>query len=296
MTKRVVVFHHDDNDGCCAAWVVKHYFDLVQENVEVITVPVQYSQNPPVNMLTEDTILYIVDFSYKRDVLLGLQKMVKEIHVFDHHATAEAELSDLPFAKFSKNKAGAGMTWDILFNKEPAPYMVQLVDDYDLWKFTLKDTEAFHAISTLHNTRSMEFWYNLFLYPNVLQETLAKGHEKLYFENIEIDDIVNSDKIKFGKFTSPGKEYKVAIYQTTHNLSKIGNRLLKKHPEIDFTICWFIVPKDGKIVFSLRCDDTRDLDLGKDIAKELGGGGHKNAAGFTLPISAGLSFVDMLYA
>ena len=58
----------------------------------------------------------------------------------------------------------------------------------------------------------------------------------------------------------------------------------------------FIVPKDGKIVFSLRCDDTRELDVGKTIAKELGGGGHKNAAGFTLPISAGLSFVDMLYA
>lgn len=107
MTKRVVVFHHDDNDGCCAAWVVKHYFDLVQENVEVITVPVQYSRTPPVHTLTPDTILYIVDFSYKRDVLLGLQKMVKEIHVFDHHATAEAELSDLPFSKFSKDKAVA---------------------------------------------------------------------------------------------------------------------------------------------------------------------------------------------
>ena len=95
MTKRVVVFHHDDNDGCCAAWVVKHYFDLVQENVEVITVPVQYSRTPPVHTLTPDTILYIVDFSYKRDVLLGLQKMVKEIHVFDHHATAVSVIGSL---------------------------------------------------------------------------------------------------------------------------------------------------------------------------------------------------------
>lgn len=48
---------------------------------------------------------------------------------------------------------------------------------------------------------------------------------------------------------------------------------------------------------SLACaDDTRQLDVGKDIASEMGGGGHKNAAGFTLPISGGLSFVDMLYA
>lgn len=296
MVKRVVVFHHDDNDGCCAAWVVKHYYDVTEQNAQVITVPVQYGKEIPFQHLTSETILYIVDFSYKREALLTIKKMVKEIHVFDHHATAKAELEDLDFAKFSDTKAGAGMTWDILFNNQTPSFIVSLVDDYDLWKFTLKDTEAFHAISSLHNTRSMEFWDQLHNSHDHLQKLLNQGHEKLYFENIEIDDIVNSDKIKFGKFTSPGKEYKVAIYQTTHNLSKIGNRLLKKHPEIDFTICWFIVPKDGKIVFSLRCDDTRELDVGKTIANELGGGGHKNAAGFTLPISAGLSFVDMLYA
>ncbi|MEG3034070.1 MAG: DHHA1 domain-containing protein [Aurantimicrobium sp.] len=296
MTKRVVVFHHDDNDGCCAAWVVKHYYEVTEQDAEVITVPVQYSRPAPLHHLWNDTILYIVDFSYKRDQLLAMKKLVKEIHVFDHHATAKAELEGLDFAKFSDTKAGAGMTWDILFNNQEPPAIVKLVDDYDLWKFDLPGTEAFHAISTLHDTRSMEFWDKLYKFPETLDQLLSHGHEKLYFENIEIDDIINSDKIKFGKFTAPGKEYKVAIYQTTHNLSKIGNKLLKKHPEIDFTICWFIVPKDGKIVFSLRCDNTRELDVGKDIAHELGGGGHKNAAGFTLPISGGLSFVDLLYA
>ena len=98
MVKRVVVFHHDDNDGCCAAWVVKHYYDVTEQNAQVITVPVQYGKEIPFQHLTSETILYIVDFSYKREALLTIKKMVKEIHVFDHHATAKAELEDLDFA------------------------------------------------------------------------------------------------------------------------------------------------------------------------------------------------------
>lgn len=308
MAKKVVVLHHEDNDGNCAGWIVKHYYSLIEHNVDATLFPVQYSRPVPLEalqMLDKETILYIVDFSYDVATLLKLQAMVSEIHVFDHHATAEAALKDLPFAIFSKERAGAGMTWDILFtqNNHPlldqlrdVPRFVELVDDYDLWAFKNPDTKAFNAHSGLFDTRKPEFWDQFLFNDVLLDQFIQKGHTKLYFEDIEIDQIAKSSKIKYGNYTDVNKSYKIAIYQTTHNLSKLGNELLKQNPDVDFTMCWFIVPNESKIVFSLRTANDRALDVGKDICLPLGGGGHKNAAGFTMPISAGLTFLDTLYA
>lgn len=295
MNTKVLVLHHDDNDGCCAAWVVKHYYDTVMGIVDVATVPVQYNQEPPFHLLDKDTTLYIVDFSYKRPILLQMKDMVKEIHVFDHHATAKEELEGLEFAKFSNTKAGAGLTWEILFNGLEPLQFIKLVDDYDLWKFEFNETEAFHSITGIIDAKNMKFWDDLCKVPGYYDHIVSKGKEKLYYENLEITKIVTSDKIKFTTFQCNGKEYKVAIYKTTHNLSKIGNRLLKDNPDLDFTFCWFIVPKDGSVVFSMRSTDIKEVNLGKDIAKLYGGGGHKNAAGFSLPLEEGLKMVESFY-
>lgn len=308
MIKRVVVLHHEDNDGNCAGWIVKHYHNLVVPDAEVHLFPVQYSRPLPPNaiaLMDKETVLYIVDFSYSKRLLLELQNRVAEIHVFDHHATAEDELKDLPFAIFSKNKAGAGMTWDILMNQRGAslperirkvPLFVELVDDYDLWKFKNPDTKAFHAHSVLHNSKDPEFWETFLDNDAKLREFIDVGHKALYFEAQEINNILRSKRIKYGSYQGEDKKYNIAVYQTTHNLSKVGNEILSRNPHIDFTICWFIVPDENQIIFSLRSLGDRTVDVGKDICLSLGGGGHKSAAGFVMGIPEGLSFVSKLYS
>lgn len=55
--------------------------------------------------------------------------------------------------------------------------------------------------------------------------------------------------------------------------SELGNRLCKMHPEIDFVA---MIDMDGTISYRTVKDD---VDLGKDVAKIFGGGGHPKSAG-----------------
>lgn len=56
-----------------------------------------------------------------------------------------------------------------------------------------------------------------------------------------------------------------------------AHEMLSKYPDAPFTACWFR-RADGQIQYSLRSEDSR-LDV-SEVAKSLGGGGHRNAAGF----------------
>ena len=55
--------------------------------------------------------------------------------------------------------------------------------------------------------------------------------------------------------------------------SELGNRLSDMHPELDFIV---MIGMDGKISYRTT---KKHIDLGKDIAKVFGGGGHPQAAG-----------------
>ena len=70
-------------------------------------------------------------------------------------------------------------------------------------------------------------------------------------------------------------------------MSEIGSRLA---PDCDFAMIWYYDHCDRIIKVSLRAfHDTIDVS---EIAKKFGGGGHRKAAGFTLP---GNSIVDDMF-
>jgi len=70
----------------------------------------------------------------------------------------------------------------------------------------------------------------------------------------------------------------VMVVNASHWMSEIGGRL---SPDCDFAMIWFYDHEDRIIKVSLRSfHDTVDVS---EIAKRFSGGGHKKAAGFTLP-------------
>jgi nanoRNase/pAp phosphatase (c-di-AMP/oligoRNAs hydrolase) len=71
------------------------------------------------------------------------------------------------------------------------------------------------------------------------------------------------------------------------NCSEIGNELAKTN---DVSLTWF-ERGDGITQFSLR--SIGDIDV-STIAKEFGGGGHKNAAGFQMEYKEGRVLVDKI--
>ncbi len=107
-------------DGFMASWVVR--LALTDNNVEFLAR--DYQDPPPDLELLRDRDVYIVDFSYKRDVLTQMAQVAKRVVVLDHHAGAEKELSGLDdeikskygltnlVIWFDQTRSGAGLAWD----------------------------------------------------------------------------------------------------------------------------------------------------------------------------------------
>ena len=70
----------------------------------------------------------------------------------------------------------------------------------------------------------------------------------------------------------------VMVINSSHWISEIGSKLSQ---ECDFAMIWYHDHKRKKIKVSLRAShDHMDVS---EVARSFGGGGHKLAAGFTLP-------------
>ena len=104
---KTTVLYHDDTDGFGAAFALWTKF-----REDATYIPIQYGQ--PVPDISDDTKnLYIVDFSYKREICEDLAKKY-ELHIYDHHISAKKELAGLPYAVFDKTKSGCILAWEAL--------------------------------------------------------------------------------------------------------------------------------------------------------------------------------------
>lgn len=105
--KKICIYHGNCADGFGAAVAVR--MALGADSVDFH--PGVY-QTPPPDVTGRDVI--IVDFSYKRDVMIEMAEQAKSILILDHHKSAEADLKDLPAnvsAHFDMTRSGAVMAW-----------------------------------------------------------------------------------------------------------------------------------------------------------------------------------------
>jgi nanoRNase/pAp phosphatase (c-di-AMP/oligoRNAs hydrolase) len=71
---------------------------------------------------------------------------------------------------------------------------------------------------------------------------------------------------------------RVPVVNATSLWSEVGEELLKLYPEAPFVGCSHTT-RDGHEKWSLRSKGEFDVSA---VAREFGGGGHKNAAGFVI--------------
>jgi oligoribonuclease NrnB/cAMP/cGMP phosphodiesterase (DHH superfamily) len=261
--KTMVLYHSPCADGFTAAWVCGNA--LGWDNVELV--PVNYGQPPPA-VIGRDVL--IVDFSYKRDVLEAMHAVAEDLYVLDHHKTAAADLAGLSYARFDMNRSGAQMAWDYFFSGQ-RPQLVDYVADRDLWKFEMPASREVSAyISAFEQTR--ENW-------DELDEVLmGGGHDArtagaviLLKQEKDIRELVEGGvhPMVIGGYAVP------ALNVPPTMSSEAGHAMVKKG--VPFVACYRDGPRGRE--FSLRSTDE-GVDV-SEIAKKFGGGGHRNAAGFT---------------
>ena len=262
--KTAVWYHGGCWDGFCAAWIF-HTF-LLGETADYV--PVQYGQQPP--SLNGCQRLFIVDFSYPRDVLKSLRGQLQELVVLDHHKTAAKELEGLEFCKFDMNKSGGRLAWEYVAAKTDTPWLVDYTEDRDLWRWRLDWSKEINA------------WLRSWPLDFKLWDKFAIVGPGCEAWDARIDEgsaILRREKQIVDEHVSHACEcfldgHKVLAVNATVLFSDIAGELASNRP---FGVAWF-TRNDGKVVHSLRSRET-GVDV-SEVAKRFGGGGHKNAAGF----------------
>lgn len=281
--ERVVLFHGGCTDGFAAAWAV-HIALAAQEKGGVIGtkyIPVNYGQEPPNEIDGKHVVM--VDFSYPRDILLEMRKHTVSIIVLDHHKTVKEDLEGLgpesnpPFlCKFDMERSGAGLAWDFFLTdrvKYPRPWIIDYVEDRDLWRFKLSNSRAVNAeIRTWPH--DFDFWDAKACRTEAHQRAIDDGTAINRYQDQQISD--NIRHYRMVKLV--GCPEAPFVNLTDYTISESLGELAKKYP---FAISWF-QRTDGMYVYSLRSrkENPQAIDV-SNIAKSYGGGGHQYAAGFT---------------
>ena len=291
MWKPDVCFYHKDcPDGFASAWVVHRKWP------DVDCYPVNYGlELPDVDLVGKN--LLVVDFSFKPEVIFNLEKKTKSILILDHHKTAKADLESFIvkdtwthdnidrawllnescpiIAQFDMDRSGARMAWDFCFPEEGCPMLVQFVEDRDLWRFKLEGSRAFglYLKSVPYEYKAWDKVYEFMISnPSTLMEQ-AYCIERFFDQQI-------ADMVKTSTFKNIGKFKNIPVaYAPYAFTSDLAHQLLKKYPDAPFAAV--IVDAYGGRTYSLRSEDSRE-DV-SEVAKQFGGGGHRNASGFRVP-------------
>jgi oligoribonuclease NrnB/cAMP/cGMP phosphodiesterase (DHH superfamily) len=252
-------------DGFASAWTMNKFAKLTGMEVEFV---VGIYQTPPPDVTGKD--VYLLDFSYKRDVLLEMASKANSITILDHHKTAEEDLKDLPSnvnCTFDMERSGAMITWNHFFPDIFPPMLIKHIEDRDLWKFKIEGTKEVTAA--------------LFSYPLDFDiwDDLSNSSESLYYEGIALlraqEKNVQS-LIKNLAYRANISGYNVPIINVPSMFaSDVGAIMSIGEP---FAASYFELPYAR--VYSLR-SQPGGIDVSV-IAKKYGGGGHPGASGFKI--------------
>ena len=256
------IYHGNCADGFGAAWVVRKALGAID------FLPGVY-QEPPPDVTGKDVVM--VDFSYKRPVLLVMAAKANSILIIDHHKTAAEDLVDLPvnvLAKFDMAHSGAVLTWNHFFPDCEPPQLLLHIEDRDLWRFALQNTREIQA-NVFSYPYDFQVWDTLMSTPAATLSTEGKAIERKHFKDVhELLGVTTRTMIIGG--------YRVPVANLPYTLvSDAAHQLAQGQP---FAACYWDTPK-GR-VFGLRSSDD-GIDVSA-VARQYGGGGHAHAAGFTI--------------
>jgi len=293
-TRPLVIYHGNCADGFSAAWCFWRKYGAQADYHAGI-----YGQEPPD---VTGRMVYLVDFSYKYDVLSAMSWNARSIVILDHHKTAAEDLGRLPqfqvgrdvhpatslrgafqdcwtqnvpemAACFDMERSGATLAWDFLFPHESRPPLLGHVEDRDLWRFRLPNTREIQA-AVFSYEYTFENWDRLMGSDQV--ELLKLTAAGAAIERKHHKDIAELVRVCQRRMVIGGHDVPVASLPYT--LTSDAGHLMAEEGE-QFAACYWDTANDR--TFSLRSrDGGADVSL---IAAQYGGGGHKNAAGFRVP-------------
>lgn len=264
MAKDVMVIYHGECvDGFSAAWVAWKKFGDSADYAPA------HHQESLFESFKEKEV-YVLDFSFPKEVMVSLVESGRKVVVIDHHKSAEETVKMAHEYLYKMENSGAVLAWQYFFPERPVPWLLRYIEDRDIWKLELPDTFSMGLMLDTFN-KDFATWSRL------AEELEDKTTRKQYIEKGKLIgkyELKIIEDITFDKEIVKFEGYETYAVNAPHFFaSQIGYALYKEKPPIAIMWHW----SGGRISVSLRSDGSVDVS---EIAKKFGGGGHKGAAGF----------------
>ena len=257
-----VIYHADCTDGFGAAYAAwKQLGNRAEYHA------CKHGTPPPD---VKGKVVAILDFSFNNATTKQMIEDAEGLIVIDHHKSAMVELHDISNTHFDMTKSGAMLAWEFFHVGKEPPKFISYIQDRDLWTWELPYSKEFAAAFDMVPFEFEEF--EKYEDDSVFDDAVKRGSYILAYSKTVVKKVC--EKASARKLD----EKDVLVVNASHWMSEIGNRLA---PDCDVAMIWYYDHADRLIKVSLRSfHDTVDVS---EVAKKFGGGGHKKAAGFTLP-------------
>jgi len=266
----LVIYHKDCFDGFTAAWAFQQ---LVGGPIEYHAA--LYGSDPPD---VSRRNVWILDFSYPRAVMEQIVAACRSLHVFDHHKTAEAALDGLVVPDgevvFDMERSGAGITFDVLSDGRDRPWLINYVEDRDLWRRALPNSDL---VSAWIAAQPMTFgaWDQLY----------DEGENAAISSGIAVQKYIaqygRKARAEMRSETIAGHIVPTMNLPYMNCSEHIGVLLKEALDRSAPFAAGYFRRRDGRWQFSLRSGPDFDVS---EVAKQFGGGGHAGAAGFEVEV------------
>lgn len=303
----LVITHRSCGDGKASAWIV-HYTDLLANGIEVESKKkfLEFSHGEEINLdalynQVIDKDVLITDFSFPPSTILEIKKRCKSFILLDHHQTNLEEVKSEPNCYFDMNHAASFIT---------AAYMEQTSDNYrryigagvipklifyaetrDMWWKDLEFEEEIN-LALFNDYWSYKNYSDLNDNETKFSKLIETGKHYLRIKKREI-----STKARFARKALFMNKYECMAINTDTSPSDLAHEVLARNPSAKMAMIWFNTFIEGKSTNKYRLrsrnEDEKSFNVAT-LAEVFGGGGHANAAGFTLPgnVSTEILFDD----
>jgi oligoribonuclease NrnB/cAMP/cGMP phosphodiesterase (DHH superfamily) len=279
--QRYCFYHAGCPDGFGAAWAVRQAW-----GDEARYIPRRHENVIDVEDYRGAWVAY-VDIAPGNEELLALARSAEQVTVLDHHVTAQRryhgdsglvnQVEELGHEiLYDLTHSGAVLSWRYFHADAPEPDLLRYVEDQDLWSWQLPDSEEVNAAIAAY-PRRFDVWDELVARP--IAELADEGRSIVRANRMEVERMSQSAHplLVDGKL--------LEAVNATQNRSAIGHVLAERKAYGEEWSCVYRI-NSAKVHATLY--SIGDVDVGAR-ATSYGGGGHKNAAGFTVSLDEWLA-------
>jgi oligoribonuclease NrnB/cAMP/cGMP phosphodiesterase (DHH superfamily) len=270
--KRILITHTDLDGVTCAVLYAKCF-----PGTQVYFVEYDQVNEIVMQLVAEDmdTPIMISDMSVNEDIA-ELLNVRGNVDLVDHHPTAKWLSVQYPWALCDISFSASHAMYRLLsekFNIQDYKDLADIADDYDTWGHDTEPKPVSKDLTRLLGLLGQVRFFQRFL--QIPSVTLSDTEIALIQLDTEWEQQYINDSLAQVSVAEDAEGNKYGLLAADRYVSVVCHEILKAIPELEYVLS-LDFRKDKASVRS-----RGKVDVGA-MAKSLGGGGHKKAAGFPL--------------